>query len=290
MEEPRTCGVVFAALLTILFSQPAWAQTNATASPPTSPSDASAPAAPAAFAAAVCEHPADSAQESADQRIVDAAITDTNSGGYPALAAHLDALRGVLAHAPTCYPEVERRGGDIIVRSNLDSSAVLALTLVAAGQHENVRVVRGANPYAYASLLLGAYSNEMHHFEEGISWLDRGLALQPREQNLVLEKATALGQLHRLDEQIALLQAELNDDFASLSIDKSRFQRNLGVALIDANRLDEAEAALRESIRLEPNNPRAENELRYIAQLRAGGQHTDATMAHIGDEPANPRR
>jgi len=141
-----------------------------------------------------------------------------------------------------------------------------------------------------ASLLLGAYSDEMHRFEEGISWLDRGLALQPREQQLVLEKATALGQLRRFDEQIALLQAELNDEFAALSIDKSRYQRNLGVALIDANRLDEAEAALRESIRLEPNNPRAENELRYVAQLRAGGQRTDATMAHIGDTSANPPR
>ncbi|MBI3439164.1 MAG: hypothetical protein HY054_11060 [Proteobacteria bacterium] len=289
MGKSGVYGLLCAALLTLLVSQAAWAQTNTGNLPQAAASEDSA-APPTAFAAAVCEHPADSAQETADQRIVDEAMSATNSGGYAALATRLPALRDVLTHAPSCYPEVERRGDDIVVRSNQSSTAVLALTLVAAAQHQNVRVVRGANPYTYASLLLGAYSDEMRHFEEGIAWLDRGLALQPHEENLVLEKATALGQLHRVDEQIALLQAELSDEFASLSIDKSRYRRNLGVALIDANRLDEAEAALRESIRLEPNNPRAENELRYIAQLRAGGQHAETTMAHIGDAPANPRR
>ncbi|MFZ2031169.1 MAG: tetratricopeptide repeat protein [Vitreimonas sp.] len=281
-----TARSAICAMLLALISQSAWAQTNAGGSPPPT----GAAEAPVAFEPTVCEHPVDGAQEAADQRIVDEAMSATNSGGYPALATRLAALREVISRAPSCYPEVERRGDDIIVRSNLNSSAILALTLVAVSQHQNVRVLRGSNPYGNASLLLGAYSDEEHRFEEGISWLDRGLALQPREENLVLEKATALGQLRRIDEQVALLQSELDDPFASLSIDQSRYQRNLGVALIDANRLDEAEAALRESIRLEPNNPRAQNELRHIAQLRAGGQRADTTMAHIGDTPANPRR
>jgi len=281
-------GVAFVA---IAFSQAALAQTKAPDEPSPAATSGVDTAAPEPFAGTVCEHPADAAREAADQRIVDETIRASNSGGYAALATHLDALRDVLAHAPSCYPEVERRGDDVIVRSDADSSAILALTVVAAGQHRNTRVVRGPNPYGNASLLLGAYSNEMRNFEDAIAWLDRGLALQPREQHLVLEKATALGQLRRFDEQVALLQAELNDPWASLSLDTARFQRNLGIALIDLNRLDEAEAALREAIRLQPDNPRAENELRYLAQLRAGGQRTTASMGHVGeDAPPAPRQ
>jgi tetratricopeptide (TPR) repeat protein len=281
-------NAMFGALSVFALAAPAWAQTStapaetsAQAGASTPPSADTAPTAPVGFAATICAEPVAASKEAADQQIVESAMNDANTGGYSALARHLEALRGVLAHAPACYPEVERQGDKIIVRSDVDSSAVLALLVASAAQHENVSVVRGVNPYAYASLLLGAYSNEMRQFDEGVAWLDRGLALQPHEQHLVLEKATALGQLRRFDEQVALLQGELDDPFASLSLDKARYERNLGIALIDANRLDDAEAALRESIRLQPNNPNAEHELEYIARLRAGGQRTTAVMGHI---------
>ncbi|MES1156587.1 MAG: hypothetical protein ABUL73_02300 [Alphaproteobacteria bacterium] len=240
------------------------------------------------FAPATCDHPADAQQEAADQQIVSAAMSAENSGGYDALTPHLDALQAVLARAPACYPEFERRGGDIIARSNIDTAATLALLTEAAAQGQSVRLVHGSNTYVLASLLLGSYYDENHNFDQGISWLDRGLALQPHEQYLVLEKATALGQLHRFDEQVAMLQAELDAPEAALTLDRVRFERNLGVALIDANRLDDAKAALQESLRLQPDNPRAQAELDYIAQLRAGRPPTTATMGPLAPNNAPP--
>jgi len=44
--------------------------------------------------------------------------------------------------------------------------------------------------------------------------------------------------------------------------------------LVELGRLDEAEAALGDSLVAQPNNSLAQNELRYIARLRASGAPT----------------
>lgn len=45
--------------------------------------------------------------------------------------------------------------------------------------------------------------------------------------------------------------------------------RGMGFMLIELNRLDEAEQALRDSLKLDPGNDVALNELAYIRELRA---------------------
>ncbi len=243
-------------------------------------------AASEALTGKTCEVPADSAREASDQRLVDAAMRDFQHAGYDALAQHLDDLRNVLDHAPACYPLIERRGEDIIVRDDMaDQTTMLALTTTAATQQRHAAIRSAENVYGSASLLVGSYSNEMHRFDDAVSAIDRGLALQPSNQYLVLEKATALGQLRRFDEQVGLLQAELDSPDAALTLDRARFERNLGAALIDLDRLDEAEAALNESIRLQPDNPAARNELRYLAQVRAGRVPTMQTITRAQPDP-----
>jgi len=267
--------ISFVAALALVAAGSAYAQDKPDASTTTS----TAP--PLFLSAATCDHPADAQQEAADQQAVMDALHAMNQNGYDALATHLDALAAVLAHAPACFPEFEHRGDQIIARSEIDASTGIALVSAVAAQGQSASLVQGFNIYPYASLLLGSYSDEMHNFDQGVAWLDKGLALQPHEQHLVLEKATALGQLHRFDEQVALLQAELSDPVAGLTLDRVRYERNLGVALIDDNRLDDAEAALRESLRLQPDNPRAQSELDYIAELRAGRTPTTAAMTQL---------
>ncbi|MES1204277.1 MAG: hypothetical protein ABUS57_22780 [Pseudomonadota bacterium] len=242
----------------------------------------------AGLAAAVktCDPPANPAQVAADKQEVDAAMSAFQHGGYEALQPRLDNMQRVLDHAPACYPLIEQHGDDILVREESpDIATTLILVLGAAETQKHVNVRQDENVYGTASLLLGSYANEMHHFDDAVRALDHGLALQPSNQFLVLEKATALGQLHRFDEQVALLKAELDSPEAQLSLDRARFERNLGIALIDTDQLDEAEAALNESIRLQPDNPRARDELRYIAEVRAGRVPTTQGITRAAPSP-----
>ena len=49
-------------------------------------------------------------------------------------------------------------------------------------------------------------------------------------------------------------------------------ERGRGVTLVELGRLDEAEAALRTALEIEPGHTGAESELRYIGELRARGE------------------
>ena len=244
------------AALTLAFATPAAAQDALT------------------FTAATCAQSSAAADEAGDQAIVDAAAGDFNQRGFAALQSHLSALRSVLAHAPHCYPRIERRGADILVRSE-DAEEYLVisslLTSAAAARGEQVSITMTRNTYLSAYFMLVSNAVEAHRYDEAIALADAGLALQPGHQFLIMERASALIGLHRLEEAHTALRAALDDAELALTLDRPRFLRNDGVVLIDLNRLDEAEAALNESIRLQPENPGARNELSYIAQLRAGG-------------------
>lgn len=235
---------------------------------------------PVADLATTCPQQSAANQEADDQRLVDRVLAGFQQAGFPAIRVYVPRLQEALAHAPACYPQVELRGDHIIVRSD-DQDEYLPISLVAAAAFSqsgnNVTVSQAPNVYVSISLLLGAYANENHDFEEAIRWLDRGLALQPHNQFLVSEKAAALGQLGRTQEGYDLIKAEL-DDPAAVGLDRSRYKRLAGETLIDLNRLDDAEAALNESIRLEPNNPGARNELAYIARVRAGETRERANL------------
>lgn len=219
----------------------------------------------------------DFASEDADQQVLERAMADLQSSGYSGLARHLDALNAVLARAPSCYPQIERRDGQTIVRAS-DPSEFLAVSLVLAAAPGAGQIVMRPNTYADAALYLASNAVEMRQFDAALSYLDRGLALQPHNQFLMLERVSALMGLRRMQDAEAALRAALGDPALSLTLDRARFLRNHGVVLIELGRLDEAEAALSESIRLEPNNPGARNELQYIAQLREGARQREVEL------------
>jgi tetratricopeptide (TPR) repeat protein len=245
---------------------------------------------PAAADDAVRPATVSAAQEAADLKVVEAAMGAFNDGGFRALAEHLPALKDVVAHAPASYPKVDRRGDPIVVHTS-DERESLMFMLGAAGDSargtgDGRSTTVSPNTYPTACLILAAYAVENRQYEEALKWLDIGLAIQPGNPDLALEKATALLQLHRAAEGAELLK----DVIAHLEdwplADKSRLYRNLGIAYADIDKFDEAEAALRESIRLEPNNPRARAELEYVARRRAGAPPTQASVVLANPPPA----
>jgi tetratricopeptide (TPR) repeat protein len=231
---------------------------------------------------------ATSATQDQDQVIVEAAMTALNQGGYAGLRGHLDALRGVADRTPACYPEVSRRGDVVIMRNEPDQARILAQLITAAVDGRNTSILVQPNTYPLALLVLGSNDVEHRRYDQAMAWLDRGLALQPNNQYLNFEKVAAYMGLRRYQDAATLLRGLIDNPALELTLDRGRAYRNLGVVLIDLNRLDEAEAALNESIRLEPNNPGARGELEYIAGLRRGEGQRELQLQAPAAQPQTP--
>lgn len=123
--------------------------------------------------------------------------------------------------------------------------------------------------YPPAFYYLGYISIEERNLAKAIELLDRGAALEPENPRFKLEMAQAHLGLRQFGEAISQFnQITKAGPFVSES-DVSAALRGKGFVFIEIGRLDKAEEALRESLRLEPNNERALHELKYIAQLQA---------------------
>ena len=212
----------------------------------------------------------------------------------------------MLANAPDSFPLVERIENHIIIRADDDDQYFL-LSLVAAvpatkakgpakDRKGSVQVSRGANTYPLAALVLGSYYVETKQPEEALTYLERGLRIQPNNSSLIMEKGAALLSLRRFAEAVALYDAALESDDLALLGKRSRFMRNRGVALIDLDRLDEAEKSLKESIKADPEDKigiaSAERELAYIKGLRAGARPTGIevkTRRQAEEEASEPK-
>lgn len=215
-----------------------------------------------------------------DQQTVEGALGGIQRG-YAGLARHMGALRTVAEHAPACFPHIARLGDGIVVRSsNPQEGLTLTLVLSSLSAQERgsgaISVVQ--NTYPLAFLLLASMDVEERRFDQALTWLDRGLALQPNEQYLLFEKVAALQGLQRFQEAADILQSMIDNPALGMTLDEARAYRSLGVVLIDLGRLDDAERALNESIRIEPDNPGARSELQYIAELRRGGEQRELEL------------
>jgi len=221
---------------------------------------------PAAFAA----DPGGNPQQARDEAVVRAALAART---FEALAQHMPALRQVLDKAPTSFPLVEQRGDLTIVREDGQTPAfVLALLVTAAAEKRNTRVVREFNTYPLAALLLASYATEMKQPAQALAILDMGLKIQPGNSGLVSEKAAALFLLGRAQEGTALVSAWLEANALADDVTRARLLRSKGYGLTELKDLDGAEAAYRESLKLEPGHKGALYEVDYIGKLKAGGQ------------------
>lgn len=180
-----------------------------------------------------------------DQAIVEDAMQSLNHSGYRDIARHVPDLRQVLDHAPTPDQARQLVGGD------------------------EARALGVRRVYSRAALILGEYDNEIGKFDEAEAYLDRGLAIDPADAALITEKGAALVARHRWDEALAVYTAGLGQHELSPT-DQARMLRGQGFALTELKRYDDAEAAYKKSLELEPGHGGAQQELLYIARMRQG--------------------
>ena len=209
------------------------------------------------------------------QTVLDATETDLQTGGLLAVAAHVADLEHALADAR--QPAASPGAGTAYVLADGPTETLVALAAAAADRHAPAgqKVVALNNPYPAISLYLGSYYNEVGKPEDAMRVLDAGLALENstlglHQPLLISERGAALASMKRWPDALAnydkgLAVAGLEDRA------RARLYRGRGFALTELRRLDEAEQAYRESLKLDPGNAIAQQELEYIAHLRAGG-------------------
>ena len=242
------------------------AQTDA---PPPPPSAQPAPQDPAANV-----HPWTKAEA-----LLRATAADVRSGGVTAVGPHVPDLEQALTDGKAAFAPPAPGDTVVYVLTDGTSNTLFSLLTAAVAMNNGTaarQTVAIHNPYPMISLYLGSYYNEVRKHENAIRVLDEGIALRatPNQGDtlpvLIGERGAALEGLRRWDDALADYDQGLTIENMP-DVVHARLFRGRGYALTELNRLDEAEEAYKNSLKFEPNNALALNELRYISNIRAGG-------------------
>jgi tetratricopeptide (TPR) repeat protein len=124
--------------------------------------------------------------------------------------------------------------------------------------------------YSKAWYRLADIAVEEGSMDNALLCVESGLTLEPDHPGLWIEKGYILNRLRRYDEALYCYEKAATIRDWATTAQVARALRGQGAALIDLSRLDDAEAAFRRSLHLEPNNETAEHELEYIRQQKQG--------------------
>lgn len=105
-------------------------------------------------------------------------------------------------------------------------------------------------------------------YETAITFLDKGLILEPGQPNLLSEKAQCMIKLGRNQEALALFDQVLSQSGFVSPHKKAVALRGNGYVFIEEGDLDAAEKTFLESLEFEPDSMLAKNELEFIASQR----------------------
>jgi tetratricopeptide (TPR) repeat protein len=207
------------------------------------------------------------------------------------IAPHVAELEKELADGAATPPALDADGKMVM----LTDSPAESLAAMAEAATKKQSATAQPNPYPDIALLLALYYNEMHRFDDALRVIDAGLKLAHTQTlgqhlpHLFSERANAYGQMKRSDQALAVCDAGLTLP-ADKDMDRARFQRCRGFNLTELGRLDDAENAYNESLKLEPNNALATRELAYIARLKAGGTRapTEQVTTHLPQDATQP--
>jgi tetratricopeptide (TPR) repeat protein len=210
-------------------------------------------------------------QERADADRVDEAARAVARGDLDAAMEH---LRAVFANLPAAYSNSsEAPDGSVTVKFWDQRS--FAHYVLWNNEHGTPRVVYWQkNAYPRALFQFGFILVAGGAYDRAIEILEMGERLEPTNPLFAMEKAHAIGRLGDWAGALSLYESiDAVGPFVS-ALDYAMALRGKGSALLELGRLDEAEAAYRKSLEVEPENRLAVSELVGIASLRAGGQMT----------------
>lgn len=181
-------------------------------------------------------------------------------------AGDLDAavaiLQKVIAAVPAGWKPARRVDGGLAVAAWTPEDLVPYLD----GKESAVTWV--APSYSRAYFLLAFIAVERGDLATATMLLDASLALE-QHPDAMTERALLAQQARTLDLALDLYTRVSTSDRSS-ELQRARAWRGRGSVLIDMNRLDDAEAAYRTSLELQPDHHLALAQLDYIAKRRTG--------------------
>lgn len=213
----------------------------------------------------------DTAQETADMALAMSALDLIQAHGMDKLNALLPDLKTALGHAPDIVSHPEHCGDSIIVYSD-ELSDVLTVSAMIQGHEKQFGASKVEQhevlPYPLLAFVVGWTYFENENFQSAHDAYAKGLLNDPNYNSLIMEDTLALAALHRSPEALGQLDAYLvrNPDLPDEM--KANALRKRGYVLVELERWDEAEAAYKESLKLEPDDETVQGELEYIAQNR----------------------
>lgn len=231
--------------------------------------------------------------------LVFAASMAVDKGGFKAAGPFIPQLERALAEADQSYkaalsqPDVLYLLVDGPIETKMANDAT---KIRSYGENRPVSLVR--TPYPLISIIVGQYYVASGRFGDALKVLDTGLNLpspfadervSEARPTFLTERAASLRGLARVPEAMATLDDALSIGWADDPI-KARILRMKAVLLIDLAELDAAEELLRASMKIEPANPIAIRELKYISYLRAGGKPRGAAkiIPSVSQPPGQP--
>ncbi|WP_126421154.1 tetratricopeptide repeat protein [Asticcacaulis excentricus] len=212
----------------------------------------------------------DKAAEAKAQAVAQAFSAAFQSADRAKVLALVPDMEAVMATAPAPY-YLERCDDHINVYTRNMTAALMVGVMAAGGDKDGKTKLNinlsGPTPYATIAHGLGWVYADRKDYARCIAMLEDGLKRDPFDEVMIAEHLFCLGQAGRSEETIETADKHLNNFMLGLSdMGKAAILRRKGYALIELNRWDEAEAAYKASLKLDPKNQIAKNELIYIQQ------------------------
>jgi len=207
-------------------------------------------------------------RDSADANTVDAAVEAMVRGDIGKAESLLTA---VIANTPSQYTNCLEDDEEALIKF-WDQSEFIHYVTWQKEQGLPIKSITWiGNAYPRAHYYMGFICIKRKQFDRAIEFLDKGQTLEPTNPKFIFEKAQALVHSGRKNEALALYDQVMEIGPHINAHDLAVSRRGRGFVLIEMNDLENAEAAFRSSLELEPDNQVALHELQYIHHLRQGG-------------------
>ena len=140
--------------------------------------------------------------------------------------------------------------------------------IVAAGDKKMEPVLDSSYSKAYYLLAFLALESRNNPYNNALLNLEKGLKLEPDQPTLLYEKANLNYRLKRYEQAVQIYTQLTQSNNCLANPQRARAYHGLGETLAAIEKYDDAELALYQSLKYDPDNKKAINELDYIDQVR----------------------
>lgn len=218
----------------------------------------------------------DAVQEQADRDLAVKAFGVMKTHDMAAIDKLLPELQTALDRSPDKPSQPEHCGGTIIIYSNdMDDMLTLSAQVAQIPELAKDKVEqREALPYGSLAFIVGWIGVEHKEYATAERAYRKGLLIDPDDATLVSELSLCLAYQGESLDALRLIDSFLAAHLDLKDFDHALLLRKRGYALVELGRLDEGEAAYKESLIYAPGNATAQGELQYIQQQRAKSPKT----------------